>query len=200
MRKRLLFTLLTLLIATFGFAQHPILESFNAYRQTNGVLLRWVIKGGRQCNGTTVFRSGDDYVFEQINHIPGICGNFTEAETYSYFDSVPISNAYNHYKLELGFQGFTDTITVFFEDFGVANHLVLSEHELGRYRILFSNDNNSEALLRLFDRNGNELLTESTTGNDFTIQPTAWNSGVYLFRISGVSRSDIHGKIYFAEQ
>lgn len=195
-----------LLVLTFflqfgfrGAAQHAILKSFNAYQQTNGVLLRWVIKGGNQCNGTRVLRAADDLVFEQINLIPGICGDFTEDETYSFFDSIPVSNAYNHYKLELGFQGFTDTITVFFEDFGSKNHLVLTDHSSRQYRIIFSNDYSNEARLRVFDRNGKELLSQTTLGSDFTIQPLGWKSGIYLFRISGVSETDIHGKFYFAE-
>lgn len=197
--KRLILLVFCIQFAALSFAQHAILKSFSAYRQPNGVVLRWVIKGGNQCNGTRVLRAGDALSFEQINHIPGICGDFTEDETYSFFDSIPISNAYNHYKLELGFQGFSDTITVFFEDFGSKNHLVLTDNSSRQHRILFSNDNSNEALLRVFDTNGNELLSQTTLGNDFTIQPSGWKSGVYLFRISGVSRSDIHGKFYFAE-
>lgn len=197
--KQLLVLTFFLQLALQGAAQHPILKSFSAYQQTNGILLRWVIKGGNQCNGTRVLRAADDLVFEQINLIPGICGDFTEDETYSFFDSIPISNAYNHYKLELGFQGFTDTITVFFEDFGSDDHLVLTDHHAGEYRILFTNANRKQALLRVFDRSGNELLRESTTDNDFLIRPSGWKNGVYLFRISGVSETDIHGKFYFGE-
>jgi hypothetical protein len=60
---------------------HPILESFVTIEQPNGVNLKWVIAGGFQCRGTRIFRAGSDGIFEQINHIPGICGNFTESET-----------------------------------------------------------------------------------------------------------------------
>lgn len=138
-------------------------------------------------------------MFDEAGQIPGICGSFTEDETYSFFDSVPLPNAYNHYKLELGFQGFTDTLTVFYENFGSSDHVLLSDHASGEHRILFSNDLGNKAVLRIFDRSGHEIYTETSTDSDFTIRPTGWRSGIYLFRISGVSEVDIHGKIYFGD-
>ncbi|MBI1287304.1 MAG: T9SS type A sorting domain-containing protein [Flavobacteriales bacterium] len=197
MMKRSIFISMFSILAVASFAQHPILNSFDAFRQPNGIELRWVIKGGEQCNGTQIFRAGDDLVFEQIDHIPGICGSTISNEAYAFFDSVPVPNAYNHYKLQLGDQGFTDTVTVFFEDFGNDDFLLLSDHQNGTHRILFSNDNHNTAVLRVFDYSGSELHTQTTTGNDFILQPSGWRSGIYLFRISGVSQTDIHGKIYF---
>lgn len=195
-------TFFLLVFTVFGsatMAQHPILESLNAYRQPNGILLRWVIKGGQQCDGTSVFRAAGGIPFAEVYHIPGICGSFTEAETYSFFDSIPVSNTYNHYRLELGYQGFTDTVTVFFEDFGRADHLLLSDHQAGQFRILFSNDARKEATLRVFDRSGNELWRTSTASSDFVVNTAGWRAGVYLFRISGVAQKDIHGKFVVSE-
>ncbi|MCF8465634.1 MAG: hypothetical protein K9G41_12380 [Flavobacteriales bacterium] len=198
MSRLLLFLLLLLPVFSQGQEPHLILSSLNAYKQTNGVLVRWVIKGGNQCNGTKVFRSANEELFEIINFIPGICGSTTASETYQFFDSVPIPNAYNSYKLELGTQGFSDTITVFFEDFGKANHIIQSDHQNHSYRILFSNDLNSKVVLEVFNRSGNLMHSESGNDTDFIIRPTGWNAGVYLFRISGVAEKDIRGKIYFA--
>ena len=201
MRFSFTFILLLALGPFMGFAQspHPILNSFTAYKQPNGILLRWVIKGGNQCNGTKVLRSADGIAFEEINHIAGIWGSTTENETYSYFDSIPIPNAYNHYKLELGFQGFTEPITVFFEDFGKANHVVLDNGN-GSYRILFSNDLNDKAVLQVVDRAGKPIYEEVATDSDFEFTVDGWRAGVYIFRITGVSKVDISGKIYFGGQ
>ncbi|MFM1875953.1 MAG: hypothetical protein RL266_1690 [Bacteroidota bacterium] len=177
---------------------HPILRSFSAVKQPNGVFLKWVIKGGQQCQGTHVFRAGDDFLFEQINHIDGICGSTTGDETYTYFDNEPFSNAYNHYRLELGFQGFTDTVTVFFEDFGAAAFLLQSDQALQTHRVLFSNDNNAVAEITVFDHAGNRLTTFEVLGSDAVISTSGWRPGIYLFSIAGVSRSDIAGKFYVA--
>lgn len=197
--RPLLFVFVSIVSATIASAQHSILESLNAHRQPNGVLLRWVIKGGEQCNGTSVFRATAGSAFNEIHHIPGICGDLTEAEAYAFFDSVPVSNAYNHYRLELGYQGFTDTVTVFFEDFGRDEHLLLSDHVARQYRILFSNDGRQEAVLRVFKRAGNEILRAATSANDFVVNTAGWRPGVYLFRVSGVSQKDIYGKLTVME-
>lgn len=199
--KQILVSVIMFLSAQ-GFAQdpHAILSSLNAYKQPNGVLVRWTIKGGSQCNGTKVFRSASENPFELVNFIPGICGSTTASESYQFFDSSPVSNATNSYKLEMGDQGFTDTITVFFEDFGRANHVLLSDYQSQSYRILFSNDLNSKAVLQVFDRMGSAIHSETTTNNYFIIKSSGWTAGVYLFRVSGVSDKDIQGKLYFGGQ
>lgn len=198
MSRILLFV--TLLLPVFVFAQepHPILSSLNAYKQTNGILIRWVIKGGSQCNGTKVFRSAYAEPFELVNFIPGICGSTTASVTYQFFDSIPVSNAYNSYKLELGSQGFSSTVTVFYEDFGKENHVVFSDYHNNSHRILFSNDLKIKAVLQVFDRVGNLIHSETGTDSDFTVSQLGWKPGIYMFRISGAAEKDIVGKIYFA--
>ncbi len=175
---------------------HPILTSFIASEQPNGILLKWVIAGGNQCQGTKMFRSLDQMVFEQIGHIPGICGGTQADETYTYFDTVPYGNHYNHYRLEMVFQGFTDIVTVFFEDFGSSDHALLSDHALGTYRILYTNDLNSTNVLEVFDRFGHSVYRASGNDSDFDLRTDGWPPGVYVFRISGSAGTDIRGKIY----
>ena len=158
--------------------------------------MRWVIKGGSQCNGTKVFRANVHGEFELINHIPGICGSNTENETYEFFDPNPSSNSYNNYKLEMGFQGFSETITVFYEDFGNQNHKVFSDFQTNTQRILFTNDLNRIAVLQLFDSMGREVYSESGSDNDFIISPDGLKTGIYIYRISGVSDKPMQGKFY----
>ena len=199
--KRLLLFISLLFIYALTEAQtaHPILSSFNAYKQPNGILLRWVIKGGNQCQGTKVFRSVEGDTYQQINQIPGICGSFTEDETYQFFDSVPVPNRYNSYRLELGFQGFSEPVTVFFEQFGADDHLVLSDPNSGTVQILFSNDLNRKATLRVFDSSGKLVREQTTTGNRMELNPTGLITGIYVFRISGVGAKDIHGKVHLGK-
>lgn len=187
-----------LLLPLFGLGQEPhvILNSLTAYKQTNGILVRWVIKGGSQCNGTKVYRANQQGEFEQVNHIPGICGSNTENETYQFFDSVPFPNQINTYKLELGFQGFSGTVSVFYEDFGNQDHMVFSDFQTNSQRILFTNDLNRKATLQVFDSTGSLLHTQSNTGNEFLIRPDGLRAGIYLYRISGASEKPMQGKFY----
>ena len=192
--------LLVLPLLTVAQDPHPILRSFSGIKQPNGILLKWVIKGGKQCDGTKVFRAEDSIEFEQIEHIEGICGSQAVDVTYSYFDNAPASNGYNRYKLEMGFQGFTDTVTVFFEDFGPDAYLLQTDQFAQNYKILFSNDLNTLARLEVYNLSGKLLYTNETLGNDFQLQSSDWRSGLYIFRISGVSEADISGKLYFSGQ
>ena len=107
-----LFVFLFSVLASSVVAQkpHPILRSFSAVKQPNGVNLKWVIIGGRQCDGTRVFRADETLQFDLVEHIEGICGSQADDVTYSYFDNSPKSNSYNYYRLEMGLQGFTDTV------------------------------------------------------------------------------------------
>jgi len=193
-----LLVLLVALIPLSAAAQqpHPILKSFEAYKQPNGILLRWVIFGGNQCQGTKVYRSEDGMNFDQINHIPGICGNFTEDETYNSFDTIPHKNTYNHYRLEMGFQGFTDIVTLFFEDFEGENYALLSEPQLSRYQILFENDLGNTTKLEVFDRMGNSIIRLSNNRSDHILYTDGWKRGLYIFRITGVDAGTIFGKIF----
>lgn len=195
---------LLVLLALPAIAQkpspHPILRSFTALKQPNGVNLKWVIKGGQQCFGIRIFRADETLLFDQIDHIDGVCGDTEADEAYTYFDSNPISNDYNFYRLEMGSQGFTDTIQVFFEDFGRDRYLLITENASNQFRVLFSNDNNRDALLKVFDVSGNLMFEETRAANDFTIVPDGWRAGVYVFRISGVAETDLSGKFYFSGQ
>lgn len=195
-----LFLLLCAPAIGFGQSPHPILNSLEAYKQPNGVLVRWVIAGGGQCQGTKIFRSLDDLNFEQIGHIDGICGSTDAEETYTFFDTVPHPNTYNHYKLEMGFQGFSTSVTVFFEDFGNNDYSLFSDHATGSFRILYSNDLKNEAVLEVYDRFGNAVYGDVSTSSDIQFQTTGWRSGLYIFRISGVSKADIVGKFYIRGQ
>ena len=191
-----------LCVPLWGFAQspHPILNSLDAYKQPNGILVRWVIAGGGQCQGTKIFRSLDQTNFEQMGHIEGICGSTDGDETYSYFDSVPHANTYNNYRLEMGFQGFTSIVTVFFEDFGRSSYVLQTDYATQTFKVLYSNDPKKEAILEVYDRMGNAIYTGSSTTSDIQFDTAGWLSGVYIFRVTGVSKTDIQGKFYIGHR
>lgn len=101
-----------------SFAQHPILAAFSARQIDENIQLDWTILGGNTCNGTFIYRQNKEGVFEQIGAIEGICGDSDVNEQYTFQDSMPLSGV-NHYTLQLGLQGYTDTIFAFFVQPGI---------------------------------------------------------------------------------
>jgi hypothetical protein len=174
---------------------HPILSEFIAIRQHVGLLLRWTITGGNQCNGTRVFRSADGVEFEQIEHIAGICGSELNDVTYSYLDTFPLPNAYNHYRLEMGGQGFTETITHFYTYFGNGNHARLTDPVDGSVRLLFSNATEREVMLEVIDMDGRPIHSAVTHESHFDLRTAGWKGGIYIYRVMGGDVGPVVGRM-----
>ena len=199
-KARIMLVLLCLPILGWAQSPHPILNSLEAFKQPNGILVKWVIAGGGQCQGTKIFRSLDETNYAQIGHIAGICGSVDFDQTYTYFDSVPEPNTYNHYRLEMGFQGFTTIVSVFYEDFGNQQYSLLSDYQNESFKILYSNDLKNTAILEIYDHLGNAIYGGTSTNSDIEFKTTGWKSGVYIFRIFGVGKADLKGKFYIGAQ
>lgn len=163
---------------------HSILKSFIAFQQEDVIVLRWVISGGNQCAGTTMFRSEDNDVFSRIGQIDGICGNTDSDETYTFVDSTANANEVNYYKLEMGQQGFTTVVQLFFEQFGENDVLVSPNHTEGPIRILFSNPNKEPTDLTILDRSGKPIITRKATGSEFNLDLVGLRTGIYYFHLS----------------
>lgn len=174
---------------------HQILSEFIVVRQHVGLLLRWTITGGNQCNGTRIFRSADGETFEQIGHISGLCGSEIIDVSYSHLDTFPLPNAYNHYRLEMGGQGFTTIITQFYTYFGNGNHARLTDPASGTVRLLFSNAFEKRVHLEIMDMNGRPIHSAETGMSDFNVSTLGWKGGVYVYRITGGDDGVIVGRM-----
>lgn len=174
---------------------HPILKDLAAIRQQDGVMVKWVIAGGYQCNGIRVFRAVDGGPFEQIKHIPGICGSTDSDETYIHVDREPVRNSRNSYRLEMGAQGYTETITVLYTDFGKSGHARLTDPLDGSVRLLFSNDTEQAVELEVLNMTGSPIHTDRGTSGEFTFSTNGWPHGMYVYRISGGSTGAVTGRM-----
>ncbi|MCF8257757.1 MAG: T9SS type A sorting domain-containing protein [Flavobacteriales bacterium] len=193
-----LFVAFVLTMPAMSLAQqqpHPILSEFIAIRQHVGLLLRWTITGGNQCNGTKVFRSSDGVGFEQIEHIPGVCGSEIDDVTYSYLDTFPLPNAYNHYRLEMGGQGFTETITHFYTYFDNGNHARLTDPVDGSVRLLFSNASEKQVSMEIIDMDGRPMYSALTHASHFNLYTKGWKVGIYIYHIIGSDDGRVTGRM-----
>lgn len=142
-----------------------------------------------------MFRSEDNDVFSRIGHIEGICGSTDSDETYTFVDSTAVANQVNYYKLEMGLQGFTTVIQIFFERFGNNDVLVSPNHTDGPMRILFSNPNMEQTQLTIFDRSGKPVLSRNVSGSEFNLDLVGLRTGIYYFQLSNNGKLKT-GKFY----
>jgi hypothetical protein len=174
---------------------HPILTEFALIRQYEGILLKWTIKGGSRCEGTRIFRAEGDGPFALIGSIEGICGGTDFNETYTYHDTLPASNRENHYRLEMGDLGFTETVTLFYDDFGPSGHARLTDPHTGTVTLLVSNARNVQLTVQLVDMNGRVAVQQQTVSNALVLDTAHLPRGVYVYRISGEGVNPVTGRL-----
>lgn len=176
--------------------QNPILDRFMATENNGTIYLNWVITSGSTCNGIDIFRSVDSLNFSLIGSIGGICGSPEFAQPYSFTDEDPVKNSINYYRLELGGSGYSEIIAVELIIFDGNNYQIRPNPATTEAKIIFENDQNQPALLKLYDFRGN-LIEEITTEENFFIINTAYLSGeMYLFTISDFeNKANIKGKL-----
>lgn len=179
-----------------GFTQdaHPILSEFILIRQHKGILLKWTIKGGNQCEGTKVFRANNDYPFELIKHISGICGGADFDETYTHQDTLPAKNTDNHYRLEMGDLGFTETVTLFYDDFGQSNHARLTNQGNGTVTLLVNNAQSSPLTIYLMDISGKVVSHQQSESNAIVLSTLHLPRGIYFYRVDGIGVTPVTGR------
>ena len=154
-----------LLFTLNGLAQTDGDTLFNAFfLQSNpaGVTISFTVKGGIQCSGVAIERSGDGINYDEIYEFPGVCGNPGADETYSYVDADPLINQLNYYRLNIGGLGL-------YSSEKSIRHLVFSEGNIlvtpnpcTNCTLLFPNDKRERCLIRTYKTNG-EITSESLT-------------------------------------
>lgn len=173
-----------------------ILESFDVFESNGKVYLRWVIIAGSTCDGIKVFRSADNLNFERIGEIPGVCGSPSTPMPYEFTDESPVTNSVNYYRLELGNNGYSETVSVELVSLNADGFQVRPNPSHGNTKIFFSNPGNAIHTLGLFNLSGT-MISRQSTRTDFFDLNTAWfPAGLYLFTIVPEDqRSEITGRL-----
>jgi len=194
---RLLTILLLTALPMLAMAQrpHPILKEFSGFRQDGGVMLKWVIAGGEQCNGVNIYRASEKGGFIRVGNIAGICGSTDSDETYTFLDTTAIRNRDNSYRLELGWQGYTEVITVFFSDLSLGLHTRLTDPSDGSVRFIFDNPRQLSVTIELFDVTGVAVLREMTRDGELLLRPDGLRAGIYIYRISSDGAEPVVGRM-----
>jgi hypothetical protein len=188
------------IVANSASAQHTILDDFSVFQFEDEVYLSWVIGRGNTCNGITIERSTDGQFFEEIGHIPGICGSPDFAQPYSHSDKHPAKNQVNYYRLELGLQGYSEVRSVEFVYVGNEGFQIRPNPAVDQFRILFNNRLGHQHQLEIFSVSGALVEQHQSDSNQFELNVSNMNGGLYLLRLTNTQNQRVHsGRLIVAE-
>ena len=188
----------------FGFAQKEdttsILAGFSLRQVDNRIQISFAIKGGSSCNGVELERSENGVDFEVINFIPGICGGTDKTEYYTLADQNPVAHNNSYYRLQLGQQERTATLTIRFiplkDGYRVfpnpAQHFTI---------IRFNNPQELQHELYIFDARG--LIVENASGitsSEIYLDLQNYASGKYFFTLARQNGSGVKGRFIVTSQ
>ena len=174
--------------------ESSILGRFSITETEGSVFLFWTINQGSTCNGIRVFRSSDALNYEKIGEIVGVCGSSSEAISYSFTDKNPIKNSVNYYKLELGFSGESEVLSIEIIDIEDNGFQIRPNPIKNNGRIYFDNDRKEKYHLILYQING-KIAYETSSSNDyFDFDVSGLFPAVYFFTISEIASSLVKTK------
>jgi len=178
---------------------HPMLDDFSAFEFDGNVYLSWTVSRGSTCNGIDIERSDNNINFNVIGDIPGICGSADFAQSYNWIDRSPLLNATNFYRLELGLNGHSESVSVEVISLINGNYQVRPNPMRDFGRIYFMNSSKREHLLQVYELSGRPVFQMSTLDNYFEPEVNNLQSGLYLFTITSKDGSAaISGKFSVA--
>jgi len=163
--------------------QLPYLNAFSATEANGKVYLNWIIASGNTCDGVRVYRSADGIEYNQIGDIGGICGSPYSAVSYEFWDTMPLLNRKNYYKLELGNLGFSHIEELIVYDFSKQGYQIIPHPFRGGGVIAFNNPSFEIARLRIFSLNGLLMWEDVQNTNTFQIPDAYLKAGIYVFEI-----------------
>ena len=170
---------------------------FLATYQSPDVVLNWQLISGSTCNGIQVYRSVDSISFYQIGEIPGLCGNITSPQSYSFIDNTPIENKTNYYRIELGGLGYSEIVGLEIINIDGNGNLVRPNPATTTASIFYRNPFRDLHSLKLFDFSGKIIFVRESDSNSFSIETTSLAAGAYLFQIfSDTKQMVTQGKLF----
>jgi hypothetical protein len=173
-----------------------LLNSFLIFQNNNSIELNWSLKKGSSCNDIYIERSTDGIQFERIGVIAGVCGSPDFVVPYSYTDTTPIINKTNYYRIELGFQGYSQTYSLPHIDYHINAYLLYPNPVQTQAKLRFFNPNLIEHQIQIFNLQGKlEYQSEFIRVDEFLLELEEYANGIYIFVIRNEEMIRIKGKI-----
>jgi hypothetical protein len=172
-----------------------VLDYFRAVQNGNEIQISFAIVGGSSCQGVGLERSSIPGHFEQIDFIPGVCGGTEFTEVYSFVDKTPLEYADNFYRLKLGAEGISHSISIRFVRLE-AGYRVYPTPAQSWVVIKFDNPTAATYEFYLYSMNGRLIETAaSITASEIYVDLSLYSTGAYIFQLSNPNVPTITGRL-----
>jgi hypothetical protein len=178
-----MFGFILMINSTLFSQNNPILDNFSITQNNGKVYLNWIIKSGSTCNGIQIFRSANNSSFKEIGNIAGICGSVSSATPYNFVDQNPEKNTINFYRLELGNNGTSQTLSIEIIDIEKEGSQVRPNPVYNEAKIYFNNNTKELNYLSVYNLSDKLIDELSSKENFFEINSTNYSNGIYFFKI-----------------
>lgn len=195
MKKTHLLSLI-LFLSFESFAQSDsIFSYFTVQQKDNSIVLLFTIKGGIQCTGLKVERSGDGMSYQEIYEFPGICGSPGADESYIFTDAYPERNKINYYRMQIGSSGIFSTAQHVFFTYYVAGKLQVHPNPCSSCTIRFPNDKKDLCGISIYNSSG-QLVQQLTTREQFFYMPDMlFDQGLFYIEVACKTGTVLTGRV-----
>ncbi len=174
---------IAILIVNVAFAQQ--LVNLNAsLTQQETMLISWTMKAGSTCADLTLEHSNESLSFSEIYYYPGVCGNADYDETYTFEQKDKIYLT-NYYRIKLGYDLYSDTISVEAPLIGSYGLKVGPQPASDFLNIFFTNPLSDSFSLSIRDMQGLKVFSlNNIKKNSIQIPVYSLPSGIYSLTLS----------------
>lgn len=171
-----------LLPLTLSGQEHPFLSAYTLTELDGAIRIDWTIQGGSTCDGQAVERSTDGVSFTTVHGIGGLCGDPNVPKSYSWTDEAPPELSTVHYRVKLGFDGYSSVKLVDFDQLTTSDQRFFPSPVRNEATLLLNLPNSASVDLLVFNARGATVLElQGHNGARIDLQLGTLPAGTYTY-------------------
>lgn len=191
--KRWCFALFFLFVLAGAKAQSRIIY-FQAKALGDSVRLTFTISSGTACAGYNVLKGSDSLNLNPVYVYPGICGNNSANETYTYTDFSPNKTAPNFYRILIPPGDYSNMLRVDIAA-SFSDMIIFPQPTEDLLNIKFLNKSYFYYEMKIYDRFGRKMgETNGNSSDRITVNVSGLPIGLYAFMIIDINGNAYRGK------
>jgi hypothetical protein len=196
MQKLTVVVLFLLLAGSSHSQENPAILQFDITQVQAGAQLNFTLAAGNTCLGIRILRSSDNTSFSEIGFIGGVCGSVSDDISYSYTDSMPLSNRTGYYKLDLELLGTSAVHSFRYINFESEQVVAIPNISDGLFHLYFQNPQKVAVRLTVYDLTGRKIKESDYPGiSTIDLDLSNERAGEFIFTINIDNIDSYNGKL-----